>query len=384
MRGNLHIPGYIYFGEGSLEELKNVKGDRAIIVTGGSSMKKNGFLEKVEKYLKESGKEVEIFDGVEENPSVKTVNEGAKAMLEFKPDLIVALGGGSAMDAAKAMWCFYEYPKLKFEDIVTPGTMPELRNKAKFIAIPSTSGTASEITAFSVITDTEKAIKYPVVSEYIVPDVAIVDPVIPAKMPKKVTANTGMDVVAHCTEALVSTAASDYSDALAIHGLKLVFENLKTAYENPDDMHAREKMHNASTMAGMAFTSASLGIVHSMAHKIGGEFGVTHGLANAILLPYIINYNRKATDKVDYIEKELGVKDFADAVADLNKKVGIKTSFKEYEEAFGYTEERFLELLDELSKNAFDDPCTLTNPRKTSPEEIKVLFKKAYYGESYK
>lgn len=384
MRGNLHIPGYIYFGEGSLEEVKNVKGERAVIVTGGNSMKKNGFLDKVATYLKEAGKEVEIFDGVEENPSVKTVNAGAKVMQEFKPDLIIALGGGSAMDAAKVMWCFYEYPELTFEDIVTPGTMPELRKKAKFIAIPSTSGTASEITAFSVITDTDKAIKYPVVSEYIVPDVAIVDPDLPAKMPKKVTANTGMDVVAHCTEALVSTAASDYTDALAIHGLKLVFANLPKACETPDDMYARDRMHNASTMAGMAFTSASLGIIHSMAHKIGGELGLTHGLANAILLPYVISYNRKATDKVDFIEKELGVEDFADAVFELNQKVGIKAGFKDYEEDYGYTEEKFLEILDELSKNAYADPCTLTNPRETSPEDIKELFKKSYYGESYK
>lgn len=380
MKGTLHIPGYIFFGENSLDELKDIKGERAIIVTGGNSMRRNGFLDKCKEILEEGGKVVEICDGVEENPSVETVNRGAKQMQEFEPDLIVALGGGSAMDAAKVMWCFYEYPDLTFEDVVKPETMPELRKKAKFIAIPSTSGTASEITAFSVITDTEKHVKYPVVSRHIVPDVAIVDPIIPSKMPRSVTANTGMDVVAHATEALVSTAANDYTDALAIHALKLVFDNLKKACDSGDDMEARERMHNASTMAGMAFTSASLGIIHSMAHNIGGTFGVTHGLANAILLPYVTKYNSKATDKVKFIEKELGVDSYVDSLQELSKSVNIPFTFKDVEEDFGFNEEKFLEVLDEMSEHAYEDPCTLTNPRETSAEEIKKLYKDAYYG----
>lgn len=383
MRGMLHIPGFIYFGENSLEQLMDFEGERAIIVTGGNSMKRTGFLDKVKTLLEKSGKEVSVFDGVEENPSVDTVNAGAKQMQEFEPDLIVALGGGSAMDAAKVMWCFYEYPDLTFDDIVQPGTMPKLRNKAKFIGIPSTSGTASEITAFSVITDTKTHIKYPVVSDHIVPDASIVDPELPSKMPAKVTANTGMDVVAHCTEALVSTAASDYSDALAIHGLKLAFEFLKKAYDEPDNLLAREKMHNASTMAGMAFTSASLGIIHSMAHKIGGEFGTTHGLTNAVLLPYVTAYNSIATDKVAYIEKELGIENFPQKLFELGQSVGIPKCFKDVENDFGFNEELFLKQLDVMSQNAYDDPCTLTNPRTTSPEDIKELFKKAYYGEAF-
>ena len=379
--GVLHIPGFIHFGEGAFSKLSELKGKKAIIVTGGNSMKKNGFVDRACEELKKANMEVCVFDGVEENPSVKTVEEGAKKMQEFQPDWIVALGGGSAMDAAKCMWAFYEHPELKFEDIIEPGSLPELRKKAKFVGIPSTSGTASEITAFSVITDTEKHIKYPLVSDHIVPDIAIVDPVLPSKMPKSVTANTGMDVVAHATEALVSNIANDYTDSLAIHALKLVFEYLPKACENPDDMEAREKMHNASTMAGIAFTSASLGLVHSLAHKIGGEFGITHGLANAILLPYITQFNRKATNKVDWIEKELNVEDYPIAVRELAKKVGIPPTLKEVEEKFEFNKEKFDEVLDEMSKNAYEDPCTLTNPRESNPEIVKMIYTHAYNGE---
>ena len=378
--GVLHIPGFIYFGEGTFSKLSELKGKKAIIVTGGNSMKKNGFVDRACEELKNANMEVCVFDGVEENPSVKTVEEGAKKMQEFQPDWIIALGGGSAMDAAKCMWAFYEHPELKFEDIIEPGSLPELRKKAKFVGIPSTSGTASEITAFSVITDTEKHIKYPLVSDHIVPDIAIVDPVLPSKMPKSVTANTGMDVVAHATEALVSNIANDYTDALAIHALKLVFEYLPKACENPDDMEAREKMHIASCIAGMAFTNASLGIVHSMAHKIGGIFHLTHGEANAIMLPYIIDYNRKSCNKYEVIERILGIDDLAEEVRKLNQAVGITSNIKDGKNTV-IEEKDFLEVLDKMSENAFKDACTLTNPRETSPEDIKKIYKAAYYGE---
>ncbi len=378
--GVLHIPGYIYFGEDSLSKLSELKGKKAIIVTGGNSMKKYGFIDRAKKELESAGMTVDIFDGVEENPSVKTVEAGAKEMLKFEPDWIIALGGGSAMDAAKVMWAFYEHPDLNFEDIIEPGSLPELRNKAKFIGIPSTSGSASEITSFSVITDTENHIKYPLVSEYIVPDISIVDPTIPAKMPRFVTINTGMDVIAHATEALVSTMANDYTDALAIHALKLVFEYLPVAVDEPDNLEVREKIHNASTMAGMAFTSASLGLIHSLAHKIGGMFGVTHGLANSILLPYITQYNRKATDKVDFIEKELGVKDYPEAIKELCKKIGIPTTFKAIEKDYGFDKDKFYAVLDTMSKNAYEDPCTLTNPRESSPDIVKMIYVHAYEG----
>lgn len=374
------IPGNIVMGEGCLIELANLEGSKAMVVTGGNSMKKNGFLATAVNMLKDGGFEVEVFDGVEANPSVKTCLEGKEAMLKFEPDWIVAIGGGSALDAAKAMWIFYEHPELTFEDIITPGSTPPLRNKAKLCCIPSTSGTASEVTAFSVITDTENHIKYPLVSEYMVPDVAIVDPVIPAKMPKHITANTGMDVLAHATEALVSSAASDLTDALALQAIDLVFEYLPIAYNEPDNMEAREKMHNASTIAGMAFTSASLGLVHSLAHKIGGEFGITHGLANAVLLPYIVQFNRKATDKIDMLEEIMGFEDYPTAVKELNRQLDIELALKDVEGFNLEDEAKFKEILDRMSENAYNDPCTLTNPRESNPEIVKMIFEHAYYG----
>ena len=375
---SFRIPKDIVFGEKALEYLASLEGKKAILVTGGSSMKKFGFLDEAKKQLEKANMEVEIFDGVEANPSVETVEKGAKAMLDFEPDWIIAIGGGSALDAAKIMWAFYEHPDLKFEDIIEPGTIPTLRNKAKFVAIPSTSGTASEITAFSVITDTKKHIKYPLVSGEITPDIAILDPAIPAKMPKHITANTGMDVLAHAVEAYVSTGASPYTDALAIQAIRLVFDNLVETYNNGDNMEARNNMHNASAMAGMAFTNSSLGLVHSLAHKIGGEFGITHGLTNAILLPYIIQYNRKSTDKFEKLEKELGIEDLSEEIKELNKKLDIPLNFKDVTEV-DIDEDKFKEVLERMSKNAFDDPCTLTNPRACDPKAIEMIYESAYY-----
>lgn len=375
---SFRIPRDIVFGENALEYLASLEGKKAMLVTGGSSMKRFGFLDEAKKQLEKANMEVEIFDGVEANPSVETVEKGAKAMIDFGPDWIIAIGGGSALDAAKIMWAFYEHPNLKFEDIITPGTIPTLRNKAKFVAIPSTSGTASEITAFSVITDTKKHIKYPLVSGEINPDIAILDPAIPAKMPKHITANTGMDVLAHAVEAYVSTAASPYTDALAIQAIRLVFDNLVQAYNHGDNMEARNNMHNASAMAGMAFTNASLGLIHSLAHKIGGEFGITHGLTNAILLPYIIQYNRKSTDKFDKLEKELGIENLSEEIKELNKKLDIPLNFKDVTEV-DIDESKFKEVLERMSKNAFDDPCTLTNPRECDPKAIEMIYESAYY-----
>jgi len=301
------IPRNIVYGEKALEKLATLKGKKAALVTGGSSMKKSGFLDKAKAYLEKAGMKTVVIDGVEPNPSVETVYRGAKEMQAFGPDWIVAIGGGSAIDAAKVMWCFYEHPEIEFKDIIVPGSMPSLRNKARFVAIPSTSGTASEITAFSVITDTAAHIKYPIVAADMVPDLAILDPEIPALMPKNVTANTGMDVMAHAVEAIASTAATSFTDPYALEAIKLVLGNLETAYKDGANKEARYNMHNASALAGMAFTNASLGLIHSLAHKIGGEFGVTHGLANAILLPYIIDFNRKSSGKYALVEKALGI-----------------------------------------------------------------------------
>ncbi|HOQ95266.1 MAG TPA: iron-containing alcohol dehydrogenase [Sphaerochaeta sp.] len=375
------IPRLTYYGAGALEQLATLDGKRAAIVTGGSSMKRFGFLDQAAELLKKAGIESIVIDGVEPNPSVDTVIRGGKEMAAFQPDWIVAIGGGSALDAAKVMWCFYEYPELKFEEIIEPGSMPPLRNKARFIAIPSTSGTASEITAFSVITDTKNHIKYPIVAADMVPDIAILDPAIPATMPPHITANTGMDVMAHAVEAIASTAATAFTDPYAIQAIKMVIDNLPTAYAQGDNMEARLAMHEASALAGMAFTNASLGLVHSMAHKIGGEFGVTHGLANAILMPYVIAYNRKFTNKYAYAEKLLGVKDLGQTVLELNKKLGIPASFVTCDEV-DFSEKKFLAVLDRMSQHAFEDPCTLTNPGKPTAADVKELFEQAYYGKA--
>jgi len=376
------IPPEVQFSEDSLDYLSTLKGDKAVLVTGGSSMKRFGFLDQAQDLLSKANIDSIIIDGVEPNPSVKTVIEGKEKMLEFEPDWVIAIGGGSALDAAKIMWAFYEHPELDFEDIIEVGSIPELRNKAKFIAIPSTSGTASEITAFSVITDTEKKIKYPIVSPEIIPDVAIVDPQIPATMPPHITANTGMDVMAHAVESLVSTNASDYTDPYAVRAIDLVFKYLVKAVVDGDDIKAREKMHNASTMAGMAFSNSSLGIIHSLAHKIGGELHITHGLANAILLPYVIEYNYEAAeDKFKFIEDYLGIDSLAQEIIKLNEEIGIPASFKEID-WMDYSEEDFEEILDRMSKNALADPCTLTNPKQPNVEDMKEIYEKAFYGVS--
>lgn len=374
------VPKDIVFGEGALSHLATLEGKRATLVTGGSSMLRSGFLDEAKKQLEKAGMSVSIVDGVEPNPSIETVIRGGKEMEAFNPDWIIAIGGGSALDAAKIMWVYYEYPDTKFEDLVA-GKFPKLRTKAKFIAVPSTSGTASEITAFSVITDTKNHIKYPLVSYEMTPDIALLDPNIPAKMPPHITANTGMDVMAHAVEAYTSTAATCYTDPLAYEAIRLVFAQLPQAYTKGDDIKAREDMHNASALAGMAFTNASLGLVHSLAHKIGGEFGITHGLANAILMPYIVDYNRSGTDKITKLEKDLGIENLTDALKALSTRVNIPLTLREVTEV-EISEAKFLEVLERMSKNAFDDPCTLTNPRKSSPEDVRKIYECAFYGKS--
>lgn len=372
------VPREIVYGEGSLERLKTLEGKKATLVTGGNSMKKFGFLEQAKKYLEEAGMEVQIIDGVEPDPSIETCKRGGREMAEFGPDWIVAIGGGSSLDASKVMWVFYEHPEWDFMDLVA-FKFPQLRTKARLVCIPSTSGTASEITAFTVITDTQNEIKYPIVSPQIVPDIAILDPALPATMPNWITANTGMDVMTHAIESYVSTIADSYTKPYSLEAIRLVFAHLADAYKDGKNMEARTHMHNASTIAGMAFSNASLGIVHSMAHKIGGIWHLTHGEANAIMLPYIIDYNRKATKAYDELEKLLGIDDVAEAVRELNAKVGISANIKDGKNTI-IKEEEFLKHLDLMSKNAFEDACTLTNPRQTSAEDIKKIYTAAYYG----
>jgi len=378
------LPRDLYHGKGSMEVLKTLKGARASIVVGGGSMQRFGFLAKVEEYLKEAGMEVQLIEGVEPDPSVETVMKGAEKMQAFKPDWIVSIGGGSPIDAAKAMWVFYEHPEAKFEDIAKPFNIPELRKKAKFVAIPSTSGTATEVTAFSVITDYSVGIKYPLADFEITPDIAILDPEIAYKMPEKLTAHTGIDALTHATEAVTASQASDFSDPLALQAIKMVKENLPASYRG--DENARDKMHVAQCLAGMAFSNALLGICHSMAHKTGAVFGIPHGCANGIYLPYVIAFNRKnAEAKYAQIARYIGLegntdKDLCDAyvnyIKELNKQLNIPATLQEY----GVDEEKFKAKLETIAKNAALDACTFSNPRETSADDFQKIFTAAYYG----
>ncbi|NFM18397.1 iron-containing alcohol dehydrogenase [Clostridium sporogenes] len=379
------LPRDLYFGEGSLEALKTLKGKKAVVVVGGGSMKRFGFLDKVESYLNEAGIEVKLIEGVEPDPSVETVMNGAAVMREFEPDLIVSIGGGSPIDAAKAMWIFYEYPDFTFEQAVVPFGIPELRQKARFVAIPSTSGTATEVTAFSVITDYKKKIKYPLADFNLTPDIAIVDPDLAQTMPAKLTAHTGMDALTHAIEAYVAGLRSVFSDPLAMKAIVMVKEYLVKSYNG--DKEARGQMHLAQCLAGMAFSNALLGITHSMAHKTGAVFHIPHGCANSIFLPYVIQYNAKSCgERYATIAKNLGlagenqdelVKALIEMIREMNKTMNIPLNLKEY----GITEEEFKENVKYISHNSVLDACTGSNPREIDDETMEKLFACTYYGQ---
>ncbi|MDM0470971.1 iron-containing alcohol dehydrogenase [Clostridium perfringens] len=378
------LPRDIYHGKDSLEVLKSLEGKRAFIVIGGGSMKRFGFLDKVLSYLKEANMETKVFEGVEPDPSVETVMKGAKEMEAFEPDWIVSIGGGSPIDAAKAMWIFYEYPDFTFEKAIVPFGLPKLRRKAKFVAIPSTSGTATEVTAFSVITDYKAKIKYPLADFEITPDIAIVDPSLAETMPEKLVAHTGMDALTHAIEAYTASLRSNFTDPLALKAIEMVNMHLVNSYKG--DMEARGEMHEAQCLAGMAFSNALLGIVHSMAHKVGAVFHIPHGCANAIFLPYVIKYNRKACeDRYANIARHIGLKgeserELTDALIDLinkfNKELNIPSSMKEY----GIEEDDFKANLKFIAHNAVLDPCTGSNPREINDETMEKLYTCAYYG----
>jgi alcohol dehydrogenase class IV len=380
------LPRDLYHGKGSLEALKTLKGTKAIVVVGGGSMKRFGFLDKTVAYLKEAGMEVQLFEGVEPDPSVETVIKGAAAMREFGPDWIVSIGGGSPIDAAKAMWAFYEYPETTFEELCIPFNFPTLRTKARFCAIPSTSGTATEVTAFSVITDYAKGVKYPLADFNITPDVAIVDPDLAETMPAKLTAHTGMDAMTHAVEAYVSTLNCDYTDPLALHAIKMVSENLVKSYHG--DMDARAKMHNAQCLAGMAFSNALLGIVHSMAHKTGAAFSgghIVHGCANAMYLPKVIKYNsmdETAAARYAQIAAFLGLEPTVEALIrhmnEMNKALDIPSCIKDYEGGI-IDEKEFLEKLPKVAELAVGDACTGSNPRAITPKEMEKLLYCCYF-----
>ncbi|WP_026890620.1 iron-containing alcohol dehydrogenase [Lacrimispora aerotolerans] len=387
------LPRDLYHGKGALEELKNLKGNKAIVVVGGGSMKRFGFLDRVEAYLKEAGIEVKLFEGVEPDPSVETVLKGAQMMREFEPDWIVAIGGGSPIDAAKAMWAFYEYPDVTFEDLCIPFNFPSLRLKAKFCAIPSTSGTATEVTAFSVITDYQKGIKYPLADFNITPDVAIVDPDLAETMPQQLTAYTGMDALTHAVEAYVSTLHCDYTDPLALHAIKMIHNDLIKSYHG--DLEARARMHNAQCLAGMAFSNALLGIVHSMAHKTGAAYSgghIVHGCANAMYLPKVIKFNAKVSEaatRYAEIARFIGLEgntdeELVDAliaeIRSMNEKLSIPTCIKEYEGGI-IDEAEFNDKLASVAELAVGDACTGSNPRPITPAEMEKLLICCYYDK---
>ena len=394
------LPRDLYHGKGALEALKTFEGKRAMVCVGGGSMKRFGFLDRAVDYLKEAGMEVQLFEGIESDPSVETVMRGAKAMEEFQPDWIVAMGGGSPIDAAKAMWIKYEYPDITFEEMCKVFVMPKLRKKAHFCAISSTSGTATEVTAFAVITDYEKGIKYPLADFEITPDVAIVDPDLAETMPQKLVAHTGMDAMTHAIEAYVSTANCDFTDPLALYAIRMIQADLVDSYNG--DMAKRDSMHNAQCLAGMAFSNALLGIVHSMAHKTGAAFAdygahLIHGAANAMYLPKVIAFNAKdetAAKRYAVIadEMKLGgetteekIKLLIAYLRGMNDKLNIPQCIKNYgkdsyptEQGF-VPEDVFLERLHDIAVNAIADACTGSNPRQPSVEEMEKLLKCCYY-----
>ena len=386
------LPRDIYHGPGSLSEIAKLKGKKAFVVTGGGSMKRFGFLGKTLEFLREAGMETHVFEGVEPDPSVEPVRRGAEEMKIFCPDWIVAIGGGSPIDAAKAMWAFYEHPDISFESLCTPFSFPELRQKAHFCAIPSTSGSATEVTAFSVITDYEKGIKYPLADFNITPDVAVVDPDIAQTMPPKLAAHTGMDAFTHAVEAYVSTLHSEFTDPLALRAISLVSEYLIDSFGG--ERTAREKMHYAQCLAGMAFSNALLGITHSMAHKTGAAFSgghIVHGCANAMYLPKVIRFNSRTPEaKKRYadIARSLGlagsheeelVSSLIGRIEEMNSQLSIPSCIKDYEGGI-ISEEEFEEKLPSVARLAVEDACTLSNPRKINAGEMEELLRCCYYG----
>ena len=405
------VPEKIFFEAGSIQYLEKMPDiERAFIVTD-ESMIKLGYVDKILYHLRKRQQYVhsEIFSEVESDPSFDTIKKGVKAMESFQPDVVIALGGGSPIDAAKGMWLFYEYPdadaeglKLKFMDIrKRTYKFPKLGKKCKMVAIPTTSGTGSEVTSFAVITDKEKNKKYPLADYELTPDVAIIDPDLVMSLPKSITADTGMDVLTHAIEAYVSNMASDYTDGLAEKASELVVKYLEIAYDDGTNKLARERMHNASTIAGMAFTNAFLGINHSLAHKIGAEFHLPHGRINAILLPYVIKYNSSkptkfvsfpkyeyfiADEKYYELAKKLGLKadskeeginSLIEKIKEMNEHMNIPKSFQEA----GIEEQEFLAKVDMLADRAFEDQCTTANPRLPLVTELKQILLDSYYGK---
>lgn len=370
----------LVFGQGCLEHIETLQGTKAIIITSGDILEKTGILPIVRNHLENANIESKTFYDVEPDPSFSTVMKGAEMMKEFNPDLIIAVGGGSAMDAAKGMWIFYEHPHLSsLAEIMPPNTFPKLHNKALMVCIPSTSGTASEVSRSIVITDDSTGFKYGLGNMEMMPDIAICDPFVTKTMPGFLTASTGMDALTHAVEAFTSNRANYLSDILAIQATKDIVENLELAFNNPENLEYREYMLNASVIAGMAFTNVSLGIVHSMAHTLGSYFHVPHGVANAILLPYVIKYNshnKEAADKYQQLANKCGVESFYQVVVKMNENLKIPKNLKEYIK----DDIAFDQRLNEMALMSLKDGCTKTNPVIPSYEEFRKILDAAYYG----
>ncbi|WP_314866166.1 bifunctional acetaldehyde-CoA/alcohol dehydrogenase [Aggregatibacter kilianii] len=401
------VPSKIYFERDSIQYLQSMGGMERVVIVTDRTMVDLGFVEKIAHQITARGNHVtyQLFADVEPDPSIETVRRGTELIRSYKPDTIIALGGGSAMDAAKVMWLFYEQPEVDFRDLVQKFMdirkrafkFPQLGRKARFIGIPTTSGTGSEVTPFAVITEGNK--KYPIADYSLTPTVAIVDPALVMTVPAHVAADTGLDVLTHATEAYVSILANDFTDGLALQAIKLVFEFLEKSV-NEKDPEARERMHNASTMAGMAFANAFLGMNHSLAHKIGGRFHTPHGRTNAILMPHVIRYNGTRPEKTatwpkyNYYKADVkyqdiarmlglpcatpeeGVRSYAQACYDLAVRCGIKMSFKEQ----GLDEKAWMDARRDVALLAFEDQCSPANPRLPMVEDMQVILTRAYYG----
>ena len=408
-------PEKVYIKRGclpvALEELKNVMDKKKVFIVTDTFLFENGYTKPITDKLDELGIAHTTFSNVAPDPTLSCAIEGTKEMNQFKPDAIIAVGGGSAMDAGKIMWVMYEHPEVDFLDMAMRFmdirkriyTFPKMGEKAYFIAVPTSAGTGSEVTPFAVITDEKTGTKYPLADYELLPKMAIVDCNMMMNAPKGLTAASGIDAVNHCLEAYASMMATEYTEGLAIESLKNIFKYLPRAYENgANDPEAREKMANAATMAGMAFANAFLGVCHSMAHKLGAFHHIPHGIANALMIDYVLRYNSSEVPvkmgtfpQYDHphtlrryaeIAESLGfdgandqesLNNLIKAIDELKEKIGIKKTIKEY----GVDEKYFLERLDEMSEQAFDDQCTGANPRYPLISEIKEMYLKAYYGE---
>lgn len=407
-------PEKVYFKKGcmpvALDELKNVLGKKRAFIVTDSFLYMNGYTKPITDKLDEMGIVYQCFSEVQPDPTLANAQAGAKAMSVFQPDVIIALGGGSAMDAAKIMWVMYEHPEVDFQDMAMRFidirkrvyTFPKMGEKAYFVAIPTSSGTGSEVTSFAVITDQETGVKYPLADYELMPDMAIIDADNMMSQPKGLTSASGVDVLTHALEAYASVMASDYTDGLALKAMKNVFEYLPRAYENGNDIEARCKMADASCMAGMAFNNAFLGVCHSMAHKLGAFHHIPHGVANALLISLVVDYNAQECPTkmgtfsqyqyphtmsryaecahfvgIQAKDDAEAVKKLIDKIEELKAAVGIKKTIAEY----GVDEKYFLDTLEDMCEKAFDDQCTGANPRYPLMSEIKDLFLKAYYGK---